>query len=217
MKQSVLFIDDDSSILRGLARVLRHQPYQIYTATSAEEAMLVVKRHGIDVVVVDEHMPGMRGGDLLAWMAEHCPEVVRIALTGHPTVDTAIRAINEGRVYQFFTKPCNPVHLGVAIRKAMEHKDVLEQNRRLTDGNRRQAEELARCRSNVMVLSRVVSSTSITGAKATVNARDLPGAAETPSATSLRAKELVDKVLQELTTMEQIVNSVMDRSTHEQL
>jgi two-component system, probable response regulator PhcQ len=134
MKRAVLLVDDDPSVLHGLARALRHQPYRIYTATSGEEAMLAVKAHRIDVAVVDELMPGMRGCELLAWMADRCPEVVRIVLTGHPTVDTAIRAINEGRVYQFFTKPCNPAHLGVAIRKALEHKEAVELANRLLEG-----------------------------------------------------------------------------------
>ncbi len=133
MEHTVLLIDDDQNILRGLARALRHQPYWLHTATSGEEAMLVLKSRCVDLVVVDEHMPGMRGSELLAWVADHRPEVMRIVLTGHPTAETAIRAINEGRVYQFFTKPCNPAHLAVAIRKALEHKDLLEQHRRLLD------------------------------------------------------------------------------------
>jgi DNA-binding NtrC family response regulator len=123
VEHAVLLIDDDQSVLHGLARALRQQPYRIYTASSGEEAMLVIKGHPIDVVVADEHMPGMRGGQLLIWIAEHCPEVMRIVLTGHATVENMISAINQGRVYQVFTKPCNPVHLGVAIRKALEHKE----------------------------------------------------------------------------------------------
>ena len=88
------------------------------TATSGEEALLILKTHNVDVIVTDEQMPGMCGSDLRAWVAENYPEVTRIVLTGRPTVETAIRAINEGAVYQFFTKPCNPARLGVAIRKA---------------------------------------------------------------------------------------------------
>lgn len=152
MEQAVLFIDDEPSVLHALARALRRQPYRIYTVTSGAEALRIVKCRKIDVVVADEQMPNMRGGELLAWLAQHCPEVMRIVLTGHPTVDTAIRAINEGRVFQYFVKPCNPLHLGVAIRNAMEHKQVLDHNRRLREGNRRQAEELRRCREELLRL-----------------------------------------------------------------
>jgi len=102
-------------------------------------------------------MPGMRGGDLLAWAAEHCPEVVRIVLTGRPTVETLIRAINEGAVYQFFTKPCDPLLLGAAIRKALEHKALVLENRRLLDVNREQLRQLQRHRQNLELLTTVVA------------------------------------------------------------
>ena len=120
MKHTVLLVDDDSNILHGLTRALRHQPYRIHTARSGEYALQVLRTGRVDVVVADEHMPGMSGCDLLAWVAKNCPEVARIVLTGHPTAETAIRAINEGVVYQFFTKPCDPVKLAIAISKALE-------------------------------------------------------------------------------------------------
>ena len=122
MEHVVLLVDDDQNILHGLARALRHQPYRLFTATSAEEALLVLKTRSVNVIVSDEQMPGMCGTDLLAWVAANCPDVTRIVLTGSPTVEAAIRAINDCAVFQFFTKPCNPAHLAVAIRKALEHK-----------------------------------------------------------------------------------------------
>ncbi len=123
MNHSVLLVDDDSNLLHGLTRALRHQPFDLFTVRSAEEAMDVLKRRPIRVVVADEQMPGMSGGDLLAWVAENFPETTRIVLTGHPTAERAIRAINEGVVYHYFTKPCNPVELAISIRKALEEQD----------------------------------------------------------------------------------------------
>lgn len=142
MENIVLLVDDDQNVLYGLARAFRHQPYRLYTATSGEEALLILKSHNVDVIVADEQMPGMHGTELLSWVADNCPEVMRIMLTGCPTIDSAIRAINEGSVYQYFTKPCNPAQLGVAIRKAMEYKAFLVINRQLLDFNRRKIEAL---------------------------------------------------------------------------
>ncbi len=136
MQRMVLLVDDDENVLRALARALRHQPFGIYTAHTADEAIDALKAHRVDVVVSDEHMPGMPGSRLLAWIAEHCPEVMRIVLTGHATAETAIRAINQGAVYHFFTKPCDPVQLAVVIRKALEHKELVEENRRLLAASR---------------------------------------------------------------------------------
>ncbi len=128
MEDVVLLVDDDINILRSLARLLRNQPYRLYTASSGEEALLILKSRDVDVVVTDEQMPGMRGGDLLAWIAANRPEIVSIVLTGRPTVDDAIRAINEGAVYQYFTKPCNPARLATAILKALEHRSQPAEN-----------------------------------------------------------------------------------------
>src|SRR3989304_5476548 len=98
MKPTVLLVDDDDNILYGLVRALRKQPYQLLTAKSGDEAMLILKSRDVDVIVADEVMPGISGGDLLAWAAENVPETIRIILTGKPTTSIAIRAINEGRV-----------------------------------------------------------------------------------------------------------------------
>lgn len=133
MSHTVLLVDDDDRVLNGLARTLRGQPYQIYTAKSGEEAKWVLKSQMVDVVVTDERMPGLSGTDLLAWVAGHRPEVVRIVLTGYATVDTVIRAINEGGVYHYFTKPCNEFELSVVIHKAIEQKDRLRREQQRSD------------------------------------------------------------------------------------
>jgi two-component system probable response regulator PhcQ len=133
MTHALLLVDDDESILHALARALHCQPYRIYTAKSAEEAMWVLKRQPIDVIVTDERMPGLLGTELLAWVAGNYPEVVGILLTGYPTVETAIRAINKGGVYQFFVKPCKEVDLAIAIRKALERRDELRKSRQLLE------------------------------------------------------------------------------------
>jgi len=125
MQQAVLLVDDDENVLHGLARVLRHQPYRLYTAHSAEEAVWTLKRQRIDVIVADEKMPGMSGSELLLWVAKEYPDVQRIVLTGHATVDTAVRAINEEGVFRFFTKPCPEFELAVAIRMALEQREKM--------------------------------------------------------------------------------------------
>jgi two-component system probable response regulator PhcQ len=116
----VLLVDDDANLLRGICRMLRHQPFQLLTARSAEEAIAVVKSRQIGVIVCDERMPGKSGTELLSWIAQNCPEVVRIVLTGHTTPETAMRAINDARVFRFFSKPCHPFDLAIAVRDGLE-------------------------------------------------------------------------------------------------
>ncbi len=122
MHGTVLLVDDDPNLLSGLLRTLRHQPYRIFTARSGKEAKEVLMKWPVDVIVADEQMPGMTGSELLAWVADFFPEVTRIVLTGHASVEAAIRAINEGRVWKYFTKPCKDVDLALAIAEALEAK-----------------------------------------------------------------------------------------------
>lgn len=115
----VLLVDDDVNLLRGLSRTLRKQPYRVLTARSAEEAEDVVRRHPVSVVVSDERMPGKCGTEMLGWVAENCPEIVRIVLTGYPMPDTIRRAATHGRAFRFFTKPFDSCDLASAILEAI--------------------------------------------------------------------------------------------------
>ena len=207
----VLLIDDDRNVLHALSRALRPQLYRLYTATSAEEAMMVLKGHQVNVVVSDEQMPGMRGSDLLIWAADHYPDIVRIVLTGRATTETAIRAINAGHVYQFFTKPCNPCDLDLAIRKALEHKDLLDENRQLAAANQGTSEDLQRFQTAVEALVRTVGQEV-----------HKPLRAISQSCRSLEdrhgdilddpAKELIDRALEGVMEVERLVKDLSEPS-----
>lgn len=122
MPDTILLVDDEENVRFGLARVMRNQPFEILTARTAADAMSFLQRYKIDLVVSDDKMPGMSGIDLLTWVAENSPDVVRIVLTGQATLESALRAINDARVHRFLIKPCDPVDLALTIRKALEER-----------------------------------------------------------------------------------------------
>ncbi len=139
MRHTVLLVDDEPKVLSALKRLLRDEPYEILSAGNAEEAADVLGSAPVDLIVCDEEMPGMPGSEFLAKVARDYPDVVRIVLTGHPTLPGALRAINEGRVYQFFTKPCNEIDLAIAMRRALEQKDLMARSRDLLEVTKRQS------------------------------------------------------------------------------
>jgi two-component system, probable response regulator PhcQ len=157
MERTVLLVDDDERLLSGLTRALHKQPFRIYTARNGEDAILVLKARDVDVIVSDERMPGMSGSELLNWVADNCPDVMRIVLTGHAETDMAIRAINESGVCYFFTKPCNEARLAVAIHKAIEHKDSVEANRRMLKSSQQQLQVLERTNQDFEFQARIIS------------------------------------------------------------
>jgi two-component system probable response regulator PhcQ len=209
MGHIVLLVDDDQNVIRGLTRALRRQPYQLYTAQSGDEAMWILKAHDVDVIVTDEKMPGMSGGDLIAWVAENYPEVVRIVLTGYATTETAIRAINEGAVYHFFTKPCRDVHLAIAIREALEQREKLKENLRLRTQCRHETGPPVGLQQDLQVLANVVSHDLGKPLQAMADIWHSPE--KEPPAVSDHAKTLFDGVLEAAAEVQRLVTDLLEK------
>ena len=121
MKPRILLVDDDPLLLAGLKRQLRRQ-FHIETAPGAGEALQMVKGEDpYTVVVSDFRMPGMNGIDLLARIKALQPDTVRMMLTGSTDLETAVKAVNEGHIFQFHLKPCPAEALARAIHEGVAH------------------------------------------------------------------------------------------------
>ena len=94
------------------------------------------------VVVSDERMVGMQGSELLSHVRKMYPDTIRIMLTGHATMDAAMKAVNEGEIYRFFSKPWNDHDLQFAIRSAIEKFDMEAEKQRLLSTIKSQAVEI---------------------------------------------------------------------------
>jgi DNA-binding NtrC family response regulator len=103
------------------------------------DALELLASEPVDVVVSDERMPGMSGSEFLGLVRRKYPQTVRIILTGHASLEAAIRSINEGEIYRFFTKPCNIFDLAITIRHALQHLELVRENGRLLRTVKRQS------------------------------------------------------------------------------
>ncbi len=140
MKHKVIIIDDEPAIIDMFKDALSKEPYDMLCAASAEEALPILAREQVDVVISDEKMPGMSGSEFLSLVRQKYPDTIRMILTGHASLESAIRAINEGEIYRFFTKPCNVIDLAMTIRHALEQKDLTQENQRLLKLVKRQSD-----------------------------------------------------------------------------
>ena len=129
----VLFVDDEVVLLEGLSDLF-HRQYQVSTAIGAEAGLAALARERPQVVVSDMRMPGMDGATFLTRVREHDPAVVRLLLTGHADLDAAIRAVNQGGVFRFLTKPCPPEVMRQALADAVEQHRLLTADRELMAG-----------------------------------------------------------------------------------
>jgi serine phosphatase RsbU (regulator of sigma subunit) len=132
MKDKVLLVDDDEMVLAGLKRQLRNQ-FSIDTALSGEAALKQVRENGPYAVIVSDFlMPGMNGVEFLSNVKKTDPTTIRMMLTGTADMPTAIRAVNEGSIYQFHPKPCPADILCQAIQSAIgEYRKVVSAQRQL--------------------------------------------------------------------------------------
>ena len=139
----ILCIDDEQNVLRSLTRLFLDDPYEILTATSGAEGLLILAQSGtVPVVISDYRMPGMNGVEFLSEVRKRWPETVRIVLSGYADTGAIVSAINEGQIYRFVAKPWNDDELRVTVANALERYDLGRKNLELTEELRRKNDEL---------------------------------------------------------------------------
>lgn len=104
-KPSVLLVDDDPHICSAVRHVIKKPWLDILEAHDGQAALDILATRPVQVVVVDFHMPGIDGIDLLSRIKDLYPDVMRIALSGTVHREDIVRAINQGIVHRFLLKP----------------------------------------------------------------------------------------------------------------
>ncbi len=128
---TVLVVDDEPGVRAALTQVLQRLGYMVMTAESGEEALQRLQENPVEVIISDQHMPGLSGIDLLKLVRVRHPRVVRIMLTADKDPDVPIRSINEGEVYRFVRKPWNNNDLRTVLSFAFEIARLEQEKRHL--------------------------------------------------------------------------------------
>jgi CheY-like chemotaxis protein len=124
-RPSILCVDDEPRVLEGLKSTL-HKGFDVATAAGGVEGLEVLRqRAGVAVVISDMRMPGMDGAAFLTKVRTLFPDSTRILLTGEPSRDAAIAAVNEGQIFRFLTKPCAPAKLIAAVEAAVRQHQLV--------------------------------------------------------------------------------------------
>jgi DNA-binding NtrC family response regulator len=127
-KRTVLFVDDEEKILKSLKRGLLDEPYNTLFATSGKEAIEILQREEVHIIVTDMRMPEMSGLELLRTVKKEYPHIVRMVLSGYTQVTTLLTAINQGEIFKFITKPWQlEEEFKPAIREAVEYYEFRNQ------------------------------------------------------------------------------------------
>lgn len=140
-RPAILVVDDEPRSVELLQRTLRSIG-EVDTALSGEEAWKKVRQTVYDLVVSDQRMPGLKGAELLARVADHDPHTGRVLLTGYADMQATISAINAGRVHAYVAKPWLPDQLALTSQSLIDHSRLARDNDRLVSELSARNEEL---------------------------------------------------------------------------
>lgn len=116
--ENILIVDDDVNILELLQRHLQSWQYHVFKAISVKEAVSILRDTKIDLLITDLKMPEVDGFELIKFVSEHYPKLPKLVVTGYPSVQGSLEAINSG-VVDYLTKPFTKDELKAALNKSL--------------------------------------------------------------------------------------------------
>lgn len=137
--QTILLVDDEQGILSALKRLFRHKNYVVHTALGGREALELLAEEKVDLIISDMRMPEMDGAEFLQKARESYPMIERILLTGFSEMELTVRAINDGGIYGYLSKPWDNQQVLELVENALEKREQNKfKNRALHAYKRRQ-------------------------------------------------------------------------------
>ncbi len=139
----LLLVDDEPNILASLRRVFQRENYELLFARSGDEALAIMEKQPVELIMTDFMMPGMNGSELLREVRERWPpQTIRIMLTGHANTDAVMGSIRDGAVYRFILKPWNDDDIRLTIALALEQYELIQRTKALEQKTRAQSKDL---------------------------------------------------------------------------
>jgi two-component system nitrogen regulation response regulator NtrX len=130
---SILIVDDEETIRRSLSGILSDEGFETASAADRDAALASIRSAAPDLVLLDIAMPGADGVEVLGELRERWPEVPVVMMSGHGTIETAVRTTRMG-AFDFIEKPLSIDKLLITIEHALERSQLERENRRLRAG-----------------------------------------------------------------------------------
>jgi signal transduction histidine kinase len=130
-KPRVLVVDDEPQILESIHDLLEDD-FDVVVTTDANEAVEFLRNAQVAVILADQRMPKLTGGEFLARAREIC-DATRILITGYVDIDALIRAVNDGQIHSYVPKPWEPSNLKVTVLKAAIYAKEISQRKKAAE------------------------------------------------------------------------------------
>jgi signal transduction histidine kinase len=129
-RHTLLVVDDEVDVLESL-RHLFHRSYRVLTASSGDQALELLNKNDVHLILSDQRMPGMSGDVFLSHARRQKPDAIRMLFTGYADIQAVINAVNEGSIFRYILKPWDAGELEGVIRQAAEQFELLAERKRL--------------------------------------------------------------------------------------
>lgn len=129
---TLLIIDDEPEVTLALERQFKRK-YRVLKALSAQDALALLEKEPVQVIVSDQRMPDITGVEFFSMVKDRFPFTMRILLTGYADIQAVIDAINKGDVFKYIPKPWRNDDLEISVDEAFDRHALLEQNKLLTE------------------------------------------------------------------------------------
>jgi len=143
-QHTLLIVDDESSIIHSLTRLFDREGYQVLSALNGEEGLKLLGTAGssVSLIISDQRMPEITGSQFFEKVKDLAPDAIRFLLTGHSDMEALVEAVNKGQIHRYLAKPWDDEELLLQVREALEHHELVIENRRLVELTRQQNEQL---------------------------------------------------------------------------
>lgn len=147
-RHTVLVVDDEADVVSSVKDLLRLD-YKVLGATKVSDALSLLEKEPVDVVMTDQRMPETNGVELLKQVRVKYPDAVRLLFTGYADIRAVVDAINEGNVYRYITKPWDPDELMAVLREACDRHDLVTQRNSLLEELKEKNAQLERANAEL--------------------------------------------------------------------
>jgi len=131
-KKSILIVDDQPEILNALERLLKDK-YKIYRSESGSEALEILKKNPVQVIISDQRMPQMTGVEFLEQSIKIRPDAIKLLITAYADINASISAVNKGQIFYYISKPWEDDELFLIVQRAFERYALIEENKILNE------------------------------------------------------------------------------------
>ena len=122
MNENILVVDDDAEVRKVLSSILSEEGYFVEPVENGRQAIRASEKTRFDLALIDIKLPDMDGTGLLHWLKEKQPHMVKIMITGFPSLETGVKALDEG-ADAYLVKPVKPEELLALIEEKFKAKE----------------------------------------------------------------------------------------------